>query len=61
MSMKDKGSLGGWQCLKTLETGNMGKVVWDWRRRMSWGSEIVSLGRSAEALQLFENTGFSDW
>jgi len=23
--MKDKGSMGGWQCLRTLETGNMGQ------------------------------------
>lgn len=25
MSTKDKGSLGGWQCLRTLEAGNMGQ------------------------------------
>jgi len=28
---------------------------------MSWGSEIGSLGTSAEALELFENTGVGDW
>jgi hypothetical protein len=25
VSTKDKGSLGGWQCLRTLEAGNMGQ------------------------------------
>jgi hypothetical protein len=28
---------------------------------MSWGSEIGSLGKSAEALELFENAWFDDW
>jgi hypothetical protein len=99
VSMKDKGSLGGWLCLRTFETGNMGQIArglealdvlglgnWkfggksaealelfektglgDWkfweevlkdqRRLRTWGSEIGSLGRSAEGSEVFENTG----
>jgi len=55
--MKDKGLLGGWQCLRTLVTGNMDKVLGDWRRWMFWDSGIGSLGTRAEAFELFERKG----
>jgi hypothetical protein len=36
-------------------------VLKDRRSLKTWGSEIGSLGRSTERLEIFQNTGLGNW